>query len=178
MPDIWREPHVPDDRREPLKPTRESTGDALALFIRSLWASEDYFVPVHPDPMEFALVADQNGGRYLPAFTSMAEFRKAPVPCGGVAVMPFEALCRAVVGDRTLSGVAVNLFSAAFVLSRKDLAAMEIAASGMTREQTDRMGQIFLESARRAPSPARAFAEALEIFEEPDEKCPERPPPH
>jgi hypothetical protein len=75
-----------------------------------------------------------------------------------------------VVDDPRLSGVVINPFGSALMLSRDHLTAMENAALGMTHERVEHPGKLILARARHSSALARAFAKVLsrspmEVFE-------------
>jgi hypothetical protein len=142
-----------------LKTMRGGDAAAQSAFFTKLRASS-FLVPVSPlEGKGISLLSTQQGELFIPAFTASPEFQKWEKREDGAAVQQFEALHHIVTDDPKLTGIVINPFGNQLILTRRDLAFAENAATGMTHERVEHTGKMIAEAAKYAP--ARGAAEPV-----------------
>jgi hypothetical protein len=120
-----------------------------------------FLVPQSLEGNGLSLLSTQHGELFIPAFTTGDEFRKWEKREDGATVRTFDVLHGCVTDDERLAGIVINPFGNQLVLKRRELAEIENAATGMTRERIAHSGKLILEAVKYAPELASAFAAAL-----------------
>jgi hypothetical protein len=133
---------------------------ARATIFTRLRASV-FMAPIPPDGKGLSLLSTQHGELFIPAFTTSAEFRKWERVEDGATIRSFEALYGCVTDDPRLAGIVINPFGNQLVLKHRELAEIENAATGMTRERVEHREKLILEAVKYTPELARAFADSL-----------------
>ena len=128
-----------------LAPTPENTKQFYAEL-----AAARFIVPTLGGRLA-VIAAEEFGGGYLPAFTSLIEYEMGGTANGAATVAPYHMLKHLVVDDLSLGGIVINPFGSQLILHRAQIEEIDRMTSGMSARRIGNPRKLRVKKATDCP---------------------------